>query len=307
MDAAEILSALREARELPKAALIAATQRRAEMTPVLLRELEEFLAAPGDMTRASSVFFLFHLFGEWRETSAYRPLTRLLRIQPDLADEVLGDALDRTSHRVIVAVFDGDPDPLFEIVRDADAHEFARSAACDAVAMLVLRGELDKHVAEQFLRDAFTQLEPQGESFVWLGWQNAIAALGLANLRSVVAKAFAQGFISRRLMRFSEFEADLRHAIQHPSDAWPSGGDPRALVPFRSTVEELADWVNVDPVTEARVNALMEPFPRTEGGYWSQPRLQQPRVSLFQKVGRNDPCPCGSGKKYKKCCIRLGT
>ena len=23
------------------------------------------------------------------------------------------------------------------------------------------------------------------------------------------------------------------------------------------------------------------------------------------KVGRNDPCPCGSGKKYKKCCDGL--
>lgn len=22
----------------------------------------------------------------------------------------------------------------------------------------------------------------------------------------------------------------------------------------------------------------------------------------FPQVGRNDPCPCGSGKKYKKCC-----
>ena len=22
------------------------------------------------------------------------------------------------------------------------------------------------------------------------------------------------------------------------------------------------------------------------------------------KVGRNDPCPCGSGKKYKKCCLK---
>ncbi|WP_420808763.1 SEC-C metal-binding domain-containing protein [Bacillus salacetis] len=22
------------------------------------------------------------------------------------------------------------------------------------------------------------------------------------------------------------------------------------------------------------------------------------------KVGRNEPCPCGSGKKYKKCCGR---
>ncbi|MBI2461799.1 MAG: SEC-C domain-containing protein [Candidatus Rokubacteria bacterium] len=25
-----------------------------------------------------------------------------------------------------------------------------------------------------------------------------------------------------------------------------------------------------------------------------------------QKVGRNDPCPCGSGKKYKKCCLLKG-
>jgi len=26
-------------------------------------------------------------------------------------------------------------------------------------------------------------------------------------------------------------------------------------------------------------------------------------VLLLSKVGRNDPCPCGSGKKYKKCCM----
>jgi preprotein translocase subunit SecA len=24
------------------------------------------------------------------------------------------------------------------------------------------------------------------------------------------------------------------------------------------------------------------------------------------KIGRNDPCPCGSGKKYKKCCLAKG-
>ncbi|HBN84048.1 MAG TPA: hypothetical protein DDZ89_09410 [Clostridiales bacterium] len=23
---------------------------------------------------------------------------------------------------------------------------------------------------------------------------------------------------------------------------------------------------------------------------------------MGNKIGRNDPCPCGSGKKYKKCC-----
>ena len=29
-------------------------------------------------------------------------------------------------------------------------------------------------------------------------------------------------------------------------------------------------------------------------------QVQQRRVG--EKIGRNDPCPCGSGKKYKKCC-----
>lgn len=28
---------------------------------------------------------------------------------------------------------------------------------------------------------------------------------------------------------------------------------------------------------------------------------------MTKEIGRNDPCPCGSGKKYKKCCeLRLG-
>jgi uncharacterized protein YecA (UPF0149 family) len=32
-----------------------------------------------------------------------------------------------------------------------------------------------------------------------------------------------------------------------------------------------------------------------------EPRVQGPAV--VQPVGRNDPCPCGSGKKFKKCCM----
>ncbi|MEA3322812.1 MAG: SEC-C metal-binding domain-containing protein [Patescibacteria group bacterium] len=31
------------------------------------------------------------------------------------------------------------------------------------------------------------------------------------------------------------------------------------------------------------------------------PKFEKPLKSE-KTVGRNDPCPCGSGKKYKKCC-----
>ncbi len=45
-------------------------------------------------------------------------------------------------------------------------------------------------------------------------------------------------------------------------------------------------------------------FERVEG-HWTYVDGDLPKpetVRNEKKVGRNDPCPCGSGKKYKKCC-----
>ncbi len=46
------------------------------------------------------------------------------------------------------------------------------------------------------------------------------------------------------------------------------------------------------------------------GGKWLFARTLRngpaPTKSTEPKVGRNDPCPCGSGKKYKQCCLAKG-
>jgi len=34
-----------------------------------------------------------------------------------------------------------------------------------------------------------------------------------------------------------------------------------------------------------------------------QAKKPEQEVTTGPKVGRNEPCPCGSGKKYKKCCL----
>jgi hypothetical protein len=35
------------------------------------------------------------------------------------------------------------------------------------------------------------------------------------------------------------------------------------------------------------------------------PKRDKPFVHKAEKTGRNDPCPCGSGRKFKQCCMRL--
>ena len=47
---------------------------------------------------------------------------------------------------------------------------------------------------------------------------------------------------------------------------------------------------------ESSVRALFDHFVTQQGP-------NQPQVDDTPKVGRNDPCPCGSGKKFKKCCL----
>lgn len=41
--------------------------------------------------------------------------------------------------------------------------------------------------------------------------------------------------------------------------------------------------------------------------FWRARRKAVPVTRGAPKVGRNDPCPCGSGKKFKQCCGKART
>jgi hypothetical protein len=297
MEPAAILDQLIHSEDLPKEALRAATERRADMVPLLIEQVQNYPTGSdhGRKTNAP-LFFIFHLLGEWGETSAYRVLARFLRRHPDDVDMAISDAVTETAHRVMAAVFDGDPQPIYDIILDENADEFVRSRMCETLAMLVVQGRLDREEAASFLRDCWINLQPRDGCFVWSGWENAIALLGLSELSGIVREAFDRGIIDPTWLSYGHFEEDLEHAIRNPTEPWPSNSDEYAL--FGNTIEELSTWYCfTEEYTEDRERARNAPplplFPPTA-----------PIINSLRGVGRNDPCPCGSGKKYKKCCLQ---
>jgi hypothetical protein len=297
MEAGKILHELTNAAGLPKEALKAATAQREEMLPLFIEEIEAFLALkPAAREKPTPLFFIFHLLGEWREKAANRPLARLLRLPHREVDRIFGDGITTTSHRVMAAVFDGDPEPLHDIILDPTADEFIRAGMCETLAMVTMCGELDRALAGRFLRDAFIEMRPQAQNYVWVGWQSAIAMLGMSDLTILVKKAFDRGFIDSHILGFDHFEEDLRRGIECPDE--PRRLDDRDCTLFGDTIEELSGWY----CFSEQYRADQEQWRRqAEVNRARSQRLENP----FKGVGRNDPCPCGSGKKFKKCCLDL--
>lgn len=300
MDASAILDKFTFYEDLPKEALRAASARRAEMTPLFLDEIEKYLAASSEERDDSTpLFFIFFLLGEWREKTAYRSLARLLRISSDDIHALIGDGVTEAAHRVMAAVFDGDPEPLFDIILDSQADEFVRSRMCEVLAMLVVAGELSKERVASFLAEAFGKLpkDEEEECFVWSGWMDAIAALGLNEMRPLVVEAFERGWINPSWTSIKHFDGDLAYATANPDRPFYAGAGKMTL--WGDTIDELSTWY---AFSERRKEDRERARSRAEAGP-VEANFPKPYVNPFRDVGRNDPCPCGSGKKYKKCCL----
>ena len=308
MDAAEILEQLNLRGEMPVEALRAADAGRAELLPLFLRTIEQFPQEASTPAERRQLFWIFHLLGQWRETSAYRPLATLLRGPPDVIQDTFDQAIDRTIHRVMAQVFDGDPLPLYAIVGDEEADEFVRARMCETVALVAIRGALPREEAARFLQACFSDLKPMRGDLVWDGWQTAIALLGLTELEPLVMRAFRRGSISADWLRIRNFEDDLRRGVKNPTAPWQQETD---YAPFVDTIAELADWdgygpepygdEDVDEIDAASSGEFTRPpGPSTQS---FKPAVISYKVNPYKNVGRNDPCPCGNGKKYKKCCL----
>lgn len=58
-------------------------------------------------------------------------------------------------------------------------------------------------------------------------------------------------------------------------------------------------WINIMDFEDDWTDDELEDFMLQQ-----EIKKREPYVKTEPEIGRNDPCPCGSGKKYKKCCGR---
>jgi hypothetical protein len=123
---------------------------------------------------------------------------------------------------------------------------------------------------------------------------DAVADLGLEDMTEDVRALFQQGLIPPDYCDFGHFLEDLQATLD--ADGAPANRRYQNLL-ITDAIEELSKW---HCYTDAFLAA--QKARKVSNEFRVAPWTEE-FMSPIPKIGRNDPCPCGSGKKFKKCCL----
>jgi hypothetical protein len=253
-------------------------------------------ASDGDMIAA---YFMLHLLAEKREARAF-PLLCALAKSPEGAPEILGDAAPLVLARILISLFDGNAGLLRSIIEVEGTNSMVRSYTFDALAYLTADGRIERAETESWLRDYWARNgNDNSPSPAWNGWASAVALLGCEDLMPQVREACDRDLVDITYIDMDDLENLLRCTLEDP--AHMAGFEREGIRPIEDAraelmqTEKLLGGSDMDR-SEFNSDDLAEED-LAEG------EVIEPAVNPFRNIGRNDPCPCGSGRKFKKCCL----
>ena len=296
VNADELWRALGAADEFPREAIETSLAHWDEVSQRYLAKLRA-LASGAKLSDADldALFVAVHMFGEKRDQRAYAPLCAELAKDAESASW-LGDAASESLSSLLISTFDGDPDLLHRVAEAPNADPLARCAAIEALGYLT---RVEQAIPEADARAWFASfgkvLTEADDPMVGGVWGVIVAALGYDDLGPEVARAASRGAVKPEFYTIKEFHADLRKTRADPKGLAVFARED--IKPFGSTVETLETWAWSD-------DEELDDEGESDGDTRSSAlAFETPYVNPLRDVGRNDPCPCGSGKKYKKCCL----
>lgn len=305
MELPDFLCPLKEiSRPFPREAMDIAIERREESVPVLLAALESTAARPERVGPADMLHeFALYLLAQFRETRALESAVRLARY-PEI-DDLLGDTITEFLGSILASLYGGELGPIQSLIEDEEAYEFARSAGITALGCLYRADLLPRESLIAYLRLLFEEKLERTPSFVWDGMVILCSDLGLSELIEPIRSAYALKLVDPMVEPLQRLE---KHLLGGP-EGFPRTQDQYILID--DAVACMRDWYCFKPEAaeddEDDDDLFYDDweddtplFPPVDP-YWAAPPPSLP------KPARNDPCPCGSGKKFKKCCGAPGS
>jgi hypothetical protein len=294
VDEATLLGAVRALHDNAPGTLIDACAARGEP---MAQAIDALISAPGfwtDDVDEGAWWQRLHaamILGLLDSAEAGRVLVELMRGLGRSGDDGMMEWLSGYWPALFANKPAGLADALRELVTDGSCDPFLRTEAAETVVALASR---DGAAAVEAALDWAAEVAANEQ-------QDWVLRLGLGNLLLDFPRdrhrALIDDFVARQRGLGKRFDADdveTAYARGEDEPEWLRFADPWRFYEPEVIADRQKRWADEDREraqgnrygSQGAGGALLEPYVRSE-----------------RKVGRNDPCPCGSGRKYKKCCL----
>ncbi|HAT1773652.1 TPA: DUF1186 domain-containing protein [Legionella pneumophila] len=288
----------------PKEALNAALEQQAIITPYLLSILKDTISnykAIDDYQMGYT--FSLYILSKFREKEAFPYVLALASLPDEWPEELLGDCITEALARFIVSTFNDDLAAIKKLIENPNLNEWSRNAALKSLLGLVALDKLKRDELIDYLRMLFHSPLADDEDFLTRLVETA-SDLYPEELMEEINKVFEEDKIDtfcvdkawiNRMLAMGKEECLNQHVYNDhfhlPIDdveqemLWMSGfrEKPSRQLGFEQDSQRRIWNIGYDERFEHRAQATF--------------------IRSTPKIGRNDPCHCGSGVKFKKCCL----
>ena len=281
----------------PTAAVEAAIEQQAAITPRLLAHLQHLIDL-GEEAREEDddehhgdqglTMFAVFLLAQFREAKAYPVIYRLLSDWEGAAFFHLGDIVTEGLGRILASVCQGDTTLIKRLVESNRVDPYVRSAALHSLITLYTEQALSRDDLLVYFKNMF-RLHPIREpNQIWNSLVICSKALRFSELLPDIRQAYKEGLASNRFAALKDVEVTIQKEYD---DLRSLSYDKHYITDITA---ELKGWAAFQ---EESGHPPYVPYDDDDHFH-----ILTPISNQGAKVGRNEPCPCGSGKKYKKCC-----
>ena len=267
-----------------------------------IQELEDAVADPWAYANGDMIYeFAYRLASDMRDTRAFAPLLATLYFPEDISEALMGDGTTSNLPRALACTFDAS-DPASEaklrgVAENRKLFVWSRVAAVDALYIRAHEGDADRDAVKRWV---FGLANAEAEAVRLRGEDTTVLESLISTLTDLRAAEYLPDIeVWRTTLPMEQFCDSLEHIRDSITSPMSSGEyEDKFHRYYGQLTEEFATWATFVEKAERDARAALDDD--EFDGYSEAAHL--PFVRPTPKVGRNEPCPCGSGLKFKKCC-----
>ncbi len=255
---------------------------RKAITPILMDALRRAAKGSAAVDDDHNLHIsALYLLAEFREKEAYPFVVELLSLDRAEMERLLGDVDTEDGSRILASVSRGDIRAICQLAETAVPAEISRWTALSALVVLVGAGELARKDALQYFSYLMRNSTAPPKSEFWIGLTMSATDLHPTEIAEDIQGLYERGLADTGWDTWEHIEEMLKRPREEVLSKTFSQRHYQMLTDAHHAME----WM--DPVERYVSRAPVAPKRRSG-----------------PEPGRNDPCWCGSGQKYKKCCLK---